>query len=72
MKALGLKALDRFAKTLTNWMDKIASYFHNRGNNGRTEGFNLGLRSILWRAFGRSNFKNFRCRVLHRFGFGHG
>ncbi len=69
LKALGLKALDRFAKTLTNWMDKIANYFHNRGNNGRTEGFNLGLRSILWRAFGMKNFDNFRRRVLHCFGF---
>lgn len=69
MKALGLKALDRFAKTLTNWMDKIANYFHNRGNNGRTEGYNLGLRSILWRAFGMKNFENFRLRVLHSFGF---
>jgi transposase len=67
-RQLGLKALDRFCKTLTNWMDKIANYFVTRSSNGRTEGFNHGLRSILWRAFGMTNFKRFRLRVLDRFG----
>jgi transposase len=67
-RKLGLKALERFCKMLTNWMDKIANYFVNRSSNGRTEGFNHGLRSILWRAFGMTNFKRFRLRVLDRFG----
>lgn len=65
---LGLSALEKFCKTLSNWMDKIANYFHSRSSNGRTEGFNHGLRSILWRAYGMLNFKNFRLRVLDRFG----
>lgn len=65
---LGLAALDRFCKTLTNWMGKIANYFRSRSSNGRTEGLNHGIRAILWRAFGMVNFKNFRLRVLHRFG----
>ena len=67
-KAMGLKALDRFSKTLSNWMDKIANYFVWRSSNGRTEGFNHGLRAILWRAFGMLNFHHFRLRVLDRFG----
>ena len=67
-KAVGLKALDRFCKTLTNWLDKIANYFVWRSSNGRTEGFNHGLRAILWRAFGMLNFRHFRLRVLDRFG----
>ena len=65
---LGLSALEKFCKTLSNWMDKIANYFHSRSSNGRTEGFNHGLRAILWRAYGMLNFKNFRLRVLDRFG----
>lgn len=65
---LGLKALERFCKTLMSWLDKIANYFVTRSSNGRTEGFNHGLRSILWRAFGMTNFKRFRLRVLDRFG----
>lgn len=68
VKELGLAALNKFAKTLSNWMDKIANYFRSRSSNGRTEGLNHGLRAILWRAFGMANFKNFRLRVLHCFG----
>ncbi len=68
-RTLGLAALNKFFKTLTNWMDKIANYFHSRSSNGRTEGFNHGLRTILWRAYGMTNFENFRLRVLHCFGF---
>jgi transposase len=67
-RALGLKALEAFCKTLENWLDKIANYFVDRASNGRVEGFNTGLRGILWRAFGMFNFEHFRLRVLDRFG----
>jgi transposase len=67
-RELGLKGLEAFCKTLTNWLDKIVNYFVSRSSNGRTEGFNHGLRSILWRAFGMTNFSNFRLRALARFG----
>ena len=65
---LALAALQKFNQTLDNWMDKIANYFASRSSNGRTEGFNRGLRAILWRACGMSNFSHFRLRVLHQFG----
>ena len=67
-RATGLKALEAFCKTLTNWLELIANYFVSRSSNGRTEGFNHGLRAILWRAFGMLNFRHFRLRVLDRFG----
>jgi transposase len=67
-RPLGLKALDKFCNTLENWLDKIVNYFVSRSSNGRTEGFNHGLRAILWRAFGMFNFQHFRLRVLDRFG----
>ena len=67
-KGLGLKALDSFSKTLANWLTRIANYFVWRSSNGRTEGFNHGLRAILWRAYGLVNFRHFRLRVLDRFG----
>jgi transposase len=69
-QGLGVTALDKFCKTLGNWLDPIANYFRSRGSNGRTEGLNHGLRAILWRAFGMMNFQNFRLRVLHCFGLG--
>ena len=67
-RQLGLQALEQFNRTLENWMDKIANYFVSRSSNGRTEGFNRGLRAILWRACGMSNFSHLRLRVLHAFG----
>jgi transposase len=67
-RALGLRALDAFCQTLERWLEPIANYFVNRASNGRVEGFNTGLRSILWRAFGMVNFEHFRLRVLDRFG----
>ncbi len=67
-KATGLKALAAFCKTLSNWLDLIANYLVSRSSNGRAEGFNHGLRVILWRAFGMTNFQHFRLRVLDRFG----
>lgn len=66
-RQLGLEGLTKFCKTLGNWLELIANYFLNRSSNGRTEGFNHGLRSILWRAFGMKCFENFRLRVLDRF-----
>jgi transposase len=65
---LSLAGLDAFCKTLTRWLDQIANYFVTRSSNGRTEGFNHALRSVLWRAFGMRNFQHFRLRVLDRFG----
>jgi len=67
-RALGVKALASFCKTLDRWLEKIANYFVARASNGRAEGFNTGLRSILRRAFGMLNFEHFRLRVLDRFG----
>lgn len=67
-KATGLKALATFCKTMSNWLELIANYFVSRSSNGRTEGFNHGLRAILWRAYGMLNFSHFRLRVLDRFG----
>lgn len=67
-KELKLTALNKLAQTVTRWMDQIANYFVNRSSNGRTEGFNHGLRAILWRAFGMRNFTHFRLRVLHAHG----
>ena len=69
VQRVGLTALERFCKTLGNWLEPIANYFRSRGSNGRTEGLNHGLRAILWRAYGMANFQNFRLRVLHCFGF---
>ena len=67
-RTTGLKALETFCKTMSNWLELIANYFVSRSSNGRTEGFNHSLRAILWRAYGMLNFRHFRLRALDRFG----
>ena len=64
-----IRRFDAIGKPTSSWLFTVANYFHSRSSNGRTEGFNHGLRSILWRAFGMTSFENFRLRVLDRFGF---
>ena len=64
----GVAGVAEFVKTLEAWWGEVANYFVARSSNGRTEGFNHGLRQILWRACGMTNFEHFRLRVLHVFG----
>ncbi len=66
-RSLKLKPLDAFCQTVENWLPMIANYFINRSSNGPTEGFNRGFRTILWQAFGMTNFRHFRLRILDRF-----
>lgn len=66
-KAMKSEALNKFCVTLDNHLDMIANYFVSRASNGRVEGFNHGLRVVLWRSFGMSSFAHFRLRVLDRF-----
>ena len=57
----------KFRKTLSNWMDKIANYFHQRTTSGMVEGINNKVKLIKRRAFGFRNFQNFRLRVMVAF-----
>ena len=65
---LGSQALNKFCDTLTRWIDPISRYFISRANNGRTEGFNRGIRMLVSRAFGLPSFTHLRWRVLGLFG----
>jgi len=65
---LGLTAIDKFCDTGERWQEKSANYFLSRASNGPTEGFNNGLRTLLRRTYGMTNFRRFRLRVLDRFG----
>lgn len=56
-----------FRKTLANWDDRIANYFHQRTTSGIVEGINNKLKLIKRRAFGFRNFEHFRIRVLAAF-----
>ena len=63
----GLKALQAFTQTLTNWRERILNYFDGRHSNGFAEGVNLKIKMINRRGFGYRNFANFRLHVLVAF-----
>lgn len=67
VEASGLKALQAFTKTLTNWWERILNYFDGRHSNGFAEGVNLKIKMINRRAFGYRNFESFRLHVLVAF-----
>ncbi len=47
--------MEGFCGTLERWLEGVANDFVNRSSNGRTDGFNHGLRAVLWRAFDLRN-----------------
>lgn len=67
VEASGLKALQAFLKTLSNWRERILNYFEGRHSNGFAEGVNLKIKMINRRAFGYRNFSNFRLHILVAF-----
>ena len=52
------------ARTLQNWFNEILAWHEAKVSNGPTEGMNNLLKRIKRVAFGFTNFKNFRIRVL--------
>jgi len=68
VRTFGSTALNKFCDTLTRWIDPISRYFLSRANNGRTEGYNRGIRMLVSRAFGLPCFKHLRLRILGVYG----
>ena len=67
VQASGLKALQTFTKTISNWRERILNYFVGRHSNGFAEGVNLKIKLLNRRAFGYRNFDSFRLHVLVAF-----
>lgn len=68
VRGLGSNALNKFCDTLSRWIDPISRYFISRANNGRTEGYNRGIRMLVSRAFGLPSFHHLRWRILGLLG----
>ena len=61
------KAYQHFPKscgTTSRWIDEILAYFDHRTTQGVVEGINQKIKLIKRRAYGLTNFDNFRRRVL--------
>jgi len=67
VQASGLKALQVFTQTVSNWRERILNYFDGRHSNGFAEGANLKIKLINRRAYGYHNFENFRLHILMAF-----
>jgi transposase len=56
-------------QTIKRWIDEILAYFDNRTTQGTVEGINQKIKLIKRRAYGLTNFDNFRRRVLLNWHF---
>ena len=57
-------AMNKFVKTVQNWMTNIASYANTRVSNAVTEGLNNLIRYVKRISFGMPKFEHLRLRVL--------
>ena len=60
--------LQTLANTLDDWIEPIACMWRFARNNGITEGFHRKMKLIQRRAYGFSNFENYRLRVIAQCG----
>ena len=63
------KYFPQSCQTIKRWIDEILAYFDNRTTQGAVEGINQKIKLIKRRAYGLTNFENFRRRVLLNWHF---
>lgn len=63
------KYFPKSCQTIKRWIDEILSYFDHRTTQGVVEGINQKIKLIKRRAYGFTNFDNFRRRVLLNWAF---
>lgn len=63
------KYFPKSCQTIKRWIDEILAYFDNRTTQGAVEGINQKIKLIKRRAYGLTNFDNFRRRVLLNWHF---
>ena len=63
------KYFPQSCQTIKRWIEEILAYFDNRTTQGTVEGINQKIKLIKRRAYGLTNFDNFRRRVLLNWHF---
>ena len=69
IEQLGQTPLRRLAKTLTSWLEPIVMMLRTNKSNGPTEGFHNKMEMMSRRAYGFTNFENYRMRVMTHCGW---
>lgn len=65
----GINYFPESCGTILRWIDEILAYFDNRTTQGIVEGINQKIKLIKKRAYGLTNFDNFRRRILLNWHF---
>lgn len=63
------ECLKRFARSILKRVRTILNWFKNPISNGKAEGINNVIKTLLKRAYGYKNFDYFRMKVLQKCGF---
>jgi transposase len=63
------KYFPKSSQTIKRWLDEILAYFDQRTTQGVVEGINQKIKLIKRRAYGLTNFDNFRRRILLNWHF---
>jgi transposase len=58
------KLFPKSCRTISRWIEEILAYFDRRTTQGIVEGINQKIQMIKRRAYGLTNFNNFRRRIL--------
>lgn len=66
---LEYKKFKGFAKTVLKRIDTILNWFDSPISNGKAEGVNNVIKSLLKRAYGYKDFDYFRAKVLQKCGY---
>lgn len=61
---MAYKFFPKSCRTISRWIDEILAYFDRRTTQGIVEGINQKIKLIKRRAYGLTNFNNFRRRIL--------
>lgn len=61
--------LQRFARSILKRIRNILSWFDNPISNGKAEGINNVIKTLLKRGYGYKNFDYFRMKVLQKCGY---
>ena len=67
--ALAYQKFPQSCQTIKRWFEEILAYFNHRTTQGAVEGINQKIKLIKRRAYGLTNFANFRRRVLLNWHF---
>jgi transposase len=69
IRKTSFEALKKFAKTVKKKLHNILNWFDHPVSNGKSEGINNVIKTLLKRGYGYKDFEYFRLKVLQKGGY---